>query len=99
MGHIRAQIQAIVCLLPAVRDAIDAFFDDEIDHAQFDSGLMQVRVHHDAIFLKYKIIECSDTFGSKRSPTYDSSSMIRPTLSVRRVTSGTSKFLVLKQCP
>ena len=57
MGHIRAQIQAIVCLLPAVRDAIDAFFDDEIDHAQFDSGLMQVRVHHDVIFLKYKIIE------------------------------------------
>ena len=78
MGHIRAQIQAIVCLLPAVRDAIDAFFDDEIDHAQFDSGLMQVRVHHDVIFLKYKIIECPDTFGSKQSPTYDSSSMIRP---------------------
>ena len=55
MGHIRAQIQAIVCLLPAVRDAIDAFFDDEIDHAQFDSGLMQVRVHHDVIFLKFKL--------------------------------------------
>ena len=52
MGHIRAQIQAIVCLLPAVLDAIDAFFAFEIDHAQFDSGQVQVRVHHDVIFLK-----------------------------------------------
>ena len=66
MGHIRAQIQAIVCLLPAVLDAIDAFFAFEIDHAQFDSDPMQVRVHHDVIFLKYKIIEYPDTFGITR---------------------------------
>ena len=53
MGQIRAQIQAIVCLLPAVLDAIDAFFAVEIDHAQFDSDPMQVHGHHDAIFLKF----------------------------------------------
>ena len=54
-AHFRAQIQAIVCLLPAVLDAIDAFFAVEIDHAQFDSDPMQVHGHHDAIFLKYEI--------------------------------------------